>query len=120
VFYLAGRAQTSSLNRETGERLQYENTTTIEGPTTTITGQTISLQETGIYRGGGKTYAVSLMSESESAVDTASVSETQASESLETRQEETVVSRPLTWVVALFGGAIGLLEVGLLRRRGDL
>ena len=120
VFYLAGRAQTSSLNRETGERLQYENTTTVEGPTTTLTGQTISLQETGIYRGGGKTYAVSLMSESESAVDTASVSETQASESLETRQEETVVSRPLTWVVALLGGAIGLLEVGLLRRRGDL
>ena len=119
VFYLAGRQPLSALNHETGDRVRF-GTGTVEGPTGTVEGRAVDLSTAGSYTTERGRHSASLLDESESSVDAASLTERSDEVGTATRQETRTVPRPLTEFFAVATLAVALLELGYLRRRGDL
>lgn len=119
VFYLAGRDPLPTLNRPTGEVLRFADERTVTTPAGEVTARGVRMDHTGFYEVGDRRYGASLTSESESAV---------AAESLDSRDESVVrgreeerrVPNPLTEWVALAAVGASMVELGFLRRRGDL
>ncbi|WP_410764945.1 BatA domain-containing protein [Haloferax sp. DFSO60] len=120
VFYLAGRSTLTDLNQATGETLRINENQTIETPRGTATGPEVRLDAAGFYQVGDERFAASLLSEPESDIVAEPIEQQEASDSAPVTVEERLVPDPLTEWAAL--GALGLVivELGYLRRRGDL
>ncbi len=120
VFQLAGRAPLASLNRETGTQLDVAANRTVQAPDGARAGPTVVLDRVGYYTDGEQRYGAALLDRSESNVTAPSVA-TDGDGGLGGREtEERTVPFDLTPFVA--GGAlvVGLVELVMLRRRGDL
>jgi len=120
TFHLAGRESLASLNRGTGDRLQFGNETDVETPAGSVSARTVPLDAVGFYGVGDRRIGVSLYSEAESDVDAVPLADRTDDGEAVTREEERQVPRPLTWLVALSALLVIVGEVAFLRRRGDL
>ncbi|KAB1196515.1 MULTISPECIES: BatA and WFA domain-containing protein [Haloferax] len=120
VFYLAGRSTLAELNRETGDSLSVGPNQTVETPTGSVSGPEVRLADTGFYVVDGQRYAASLLSESESDVVAPPLSGENVPAEFPTRVEERLVPDSLTEWAVLVALGITFVELGYLRRRGDL
>jgi hypothetical protein len=119
VFYLAGRDPLPALNRATGERLTFDNETTVTTPEGEVTGRTVGLLDAGFYRVGDRRVGASLYSAAESDV-TADPVDAGGGAGTGGGVEERRVPRPLDGAIALVALALLGAELCYLRRRGDL
>ncbi|MDS0222978.1 VWA domain-containing protein [Haloarcula sp. S1AR25-5A] len=119
VYYLADREQLPALNHETGETVRFGNTT-VEGPAGSVSGNTVSLQRAGFYRTESRQVSASLLDEGESSTNVDPLDQRSGTAGNLTRTERRSVPQPLTEYFALAGLVLALVEVGYLRRRGDL
>lgn len=119
VFYLAGREPLPALNGKTGDTVQFDGDQ-IEGPSGALSGPTVTLDEIGVYSANGKVRGAALLSERESAVDAAALTERAGPTGNVTTQEQRTVPRRLTEYAALAALLVVVLEIGYLRRRGEL
>ncbi|SDM94463.1 N-terminal double-transmembrane domain-containing protein [Halogranum gelatinilyticum] len=119
VFYLAGRDPLPTLNRPTGDQLRFAEERTVRTPSGTVTARMVSMDEQGFYEVDGRRYGAALLSESESAVATDPLDE-RTEGSVRSREEDRQVPDPLTEWVALGALGVVVVELGYLRRRGDL
>ncbi|MFD1633812.1 BatA domain-containing protein [Haloplanus ruber] len=120
TFHLAGRESLASLNRGTGDRLQFGNETDVETPAGSVSARTVPLDTVGFYAVGDRRIGVSLYSEAESDVEAVPLADRTDDGEAVTREEERQVPQPLTWLVALSALLVIVGEVAFLRRRGDL
>lgn len=120
VFEAAGRAPLDETNRRTGGRLSVANGTTVVGPDgeRTVDGA-VRLDAAGHYRAGDRRVSASLLDDAESNVSAPALQS--GPDGIAGEREETV-ERPLDLSpgVALVAVGAVLVEVALLRRRGDL
>jgi hypothetical protein len=119
VYYLADRKALATLNRRTDDQLRFAAETEIRTPDGTVMRTTYEFAETGWYIADGDRYGVSLVSPSESAVTAPSLSAS-GSRAPEARTETRRLPDPITEWVALAALLVGLLELGYLKRRGDI
>lgn len=120
VFHLAGRESLTSLNHETGERLSFGTERTVETPDGRATGTSVALSSAGVYAVGDRRVSAGLLSASESAVAADPLDARDDAPAVQTSEEQRRVPRPLTGYVALAALGAVVLELGYLRRRGDL
>jgi hypothetical protein len=120
MFYLAGRESLSALNRETGARLRFEDATAVETPRGTVTEQVVTLDSVGVYRIGARRVSASLLSAEESDVAADPLSARSDVADVVTREESQRVPRPVTEWVVLAALAVMVLELGYMKRRGDV
>ncbi|MFB6304451.1 MAG: BatA domain-containing protein [Haloferacaceae archaeon] len=120
AFYLAGREPLPELNRATNERLTFANETTVVTPSGETTGRSVPLVEAGFYRVGDRRVGASLYSASESDVAADPIARGGDGGGVSAGTEERRVPRPLDGPVALAALALLVVELGYLRRRGDL
>ena len=120
VFYLADRDTLTQLNRDTGGELTFDGERTVETPSGTVTASRVALDQAGFYTVGDSRIGASLYSAAESDVAAPDLDARSEVNGVATREEERQVPKPLTEWAAL--GVLGalLLELGYLRRRGDL
>ena len=119
VFHLAGREPLAALNHETGDAVGF-GADRIEGPSGRLAGPTVTVREAGVYTADGTAESAALLSERESAVDAAALDERTGPVGTVTRTETRTVPRRLTEFAALAALLVAVLEVGYLRRRGEL
>jgi len=119
VFHLADRRPLAALNHETGSTITVDEGP-VEGPSGQVEGPTVTLREAGLYRTAARPYSATLLDESESDVGVTPLEERSGETGNVTRIEERTVPRPLTELGALAALLVVVLEVGLLRWRGDL
>ncbi|EMA30624.1 vWA domain-containing protein [Haloarcula japonica] len=119
VYYLADREPLPALNHETGETVRFGNTT-VEGPAGRVSGNSVWLQRAGLYRSESRQVSASLLDESESNTNVEALDQRAGTAGNLTRTEQRSVPQPLTEYFALGGLVLALVEVGYLRRRGDL
>jgi len=120
MFYLAGRESLSALNRETGARLRFDEPTTVETPGGTVTEQTVTLDRVGVYGVGDRRVSAALLSPQESAVAVDPLSARSDVADVATREESQRVPRPVTEWVVVAALAVMVLELGYMKRRGDV
>jgi hypothetical protein len=150
VFYLADRETLPTLNRETGDRVDFAAERTVETPSGSVTTRSVPLTEVGLYRigeatdggttGGGEATATGDGSEAESGAADAGVTGRRIAVALlsepesavaapdvaggeagvRARTEERSVPDPITEYLALGALVVALGELAYLRRRGDL
>jgi hypothetical protein len=120
VFHLAGRESLTSLNHETGERLTFGGERTVETPDGRATGTSVALSSVGVYAVGDRRVSGGLLSASESAVAAKPLDARDDVPDVRAREERRRVPRPLTGYVALAALGAVVLELGYLKRRGDL
>ncbi|MES3517841.1 MAG: BatA domain-containing protein [Natronomonas sp.] len=116
ILYADGRVTLEELNHETGDTIDFESPTTVETPAGAIERDVSTLQatETGFYETSEERHAVSLRSPTESATAAEPVAEaTEVAES-----GSTPVS--LAPWLALAAVVVSLLELGYIKRRGEL
>lgn len=118
VFYLADRHPPATRSRRTGDRLEFANATRVETPTGPVTGTAVTMDRAGWYETADRRYGASLLSSRESAVQGASLSGDDAPISAEA--EDRLVRRSMAHWAALLALLVGIVELGVLRRRGDL
>lgn len=113
VTTLSGRERLETINRRTGERVEFD-TGTIDAPTGPREGPSVLLDRVGVYRGERRVGA-NLLSVAESNVTAPPVETSGGSADGSQR-------RPfgLSPFVALAALGIVLVEIGFLRYRGDL
>jgi hypothetical protein len=80
----------------------------------------VSLRQAGFYEGGGRRVSASLLDEGESATDVEPLTDRSGPVGDLARSEPRTVPRRLTEFLAVGALLVALLEVGYLRRRGDL
>ncbi|QLH83436.1 DUF7408 domain-containing protein [Halosimplex pelagicum] len=119
VFDLAGREPLSALNHETGDTVQF-GADRVEGPSGRLRGPTATVREAGVYTAGGTAESAALLSERESAVGAADLGERSGPVGNVTRSETRTVPQRVTEFVALGALLVAVLEIGYLRRRGEL
>ena len=119
VYYLADREPLPALNHETGETVRFGNTT-VEGLAGPVSGNSVPLQRAGLYRSESRQVSASLLDESESNTNVEALDRRSGTAGNLTRTEQRSVPQPLTEYFALGGLVLALVEVGYLRRRGDL
>jgi len=119
VFFLADRRTLPSMNHRTGDTVRFD-TDTVEGPSGAIGTSAVELRESGFYATETRRTSASLLSERESDVDAEALTDRGGSIGNVTTEERRTVPRPLTEYAALLVLGAVLLELGYLRRRGDL
>jgi len=119
VFHLADRRPLPALNHRTGESVRFD-ADTVEGPTGTRSGPSVEFTAAGVYTAGERRHSASLLSAGESAVDVEALTDRQGPVGNVTTVERRTVPRPLTEFVAVAALAAVLVEIGYIRRRGDL
>jgi hypothetical protein len=119
VYHLAGREPLSELNHETGDTVRF-GTDGVEGPSGPVGGPTVTLREVGRYAAGDHVEGAALLDERESTVDAADLTERSGPTENVTTEERRTVPRRVTEFAALAALAVVVLEVGYLRRRGEL
>jgi len=119
VFHLAGREPLPALNHETGDTVQF-GADRVDGPAGTIQGPAVDLRTAGFYETPQGQASASLLDEAESDVDVESLTDRSETDGAATTEERRTVPRPLTEFAALAVLALVLLEIGYVRRRGDL
>ncbi|WP_459193850.1 DUF7408 domain-containing protein [Halosimplex sp. J119] len=119
IFHLAGREPLDSLNRETGETVQF-GAEQIEGPSGRLAGPTLTLRDVGVYSTDGRVRSAALLDEGESSVNVAPLSERPSPGGNVTREETRTVPQRVTEYAAIAALLVVVLEIGYLRRRGEL
>ncbi|MFB6130246.1 MAG: BatA domain-containing protein [Salinigranum sp.] len=120
VYYLAGRESLRTLNRHTGGELRFDGGTRVRTPRGEASAARVPLADAGFYVAGDRRYGASLLSEPESSVRAPNLTAGEGPVGVRGREERTRVPKPLTPWIALAALAVGLVELGYLRRRGDL
>ena len=120
VFLLAGRQPLTALNRETGSQLDVGEAQTVQAPDGQRPGPTIVLDRVGFYTVAEQRYGAALLDRTESNVTAPSIDARGDGGAGGTRTEERRVPFELTPIVAGLALFIGLVELVMLRRRGDL
>jgi hypothetical protein len=119
VFHLADRRPPGALSRRTGGRLQPGNATRVETPGgSAATPGGVPLDHIGWYTTAERRYGASLLDPRESSLGGAALAGGEAA--VTANAADRLVQRPLTHWAALLALLVGLLELGVLRRRGDL
>ena len=116
ITYAAGRTPIDELNRRTGEPITFDEPRTVETPGGTVETTQLRPTQTGMYTTRTDRYGVSLQSPAESAV----VSEPVAVESRASPTGDASTTRSLSPLVSLAALLAGLIELGYLKRRGEL
>jgi hypothetical protein len=119
VFHLAGRQSLPQLNHATGDRLQFEASTVITTPAGETNASSVLADRAGWYRTAGEQHGVSLLSPAESDIGTTPL-DARSDGAPEPRDEERYVPEAVTHWIALLGLVLGVLELGYLKRRGDI
>ncbi|UPW00571.1 BatA domain-containing protein [Halorussus gelatinilyticus] len=119
VYDLTGRRSLSAMNPETGTSLSLGGNATAKTPSGTRTGSVLTFREAGFYAVGGDRYGASLASATESNVSAPRVGGDGSGASAGDT-ETTTVPQKLTPVVAGVALVFVLLELAVLRYRGDL
>ena len=119
VYHLAGREPLPALNHETGDTVRF-GTDSVEGPSGPVDGSTVTLREVGLYTASDQVEAAALLDERESTVDAAALTERTGQTGNVTTEERRTVPQRVTEFAALAALAVVVLEVGYLRRRGEL
>ncbi len=120
VFYLADRDTLTQLNRDTGGELTFDGERTVETPSGKVTASRVAFDQVGFYAVGDRRIGASLYSSTESDVAAPDLQSRSEVNGVSTREEERQVPKPLTeWASLGVVGAL-LLELGYLRKRGDL
>lgn len=115
---LVGRSLLSELNRETGATARFD-AERVRGPGGEYGGPTVLFADAGVYEGeGGRRVGANLLDPAESNVTAPAV----ATDPVATADERTASTRPLdlTPLAALLALLVAVVEIGLLRYRGDL
>lgn len=118
--WLADRPSLSALNRQTGTSLQVADGAVVESPTGTRTGRTVRLDAAGTYETADGRVGVSLLRASESAVAAPSIDENRPGVDPGPESATESVRRDLTPLVALALVLALLVELAVLRYRGDV
>jgi hypothetical protein len=118
VFELAGRQPASVLSRSTGEEVRFGNETPVRGPEGERTVRAVQLDRVGWYETPDRRYGASLLDPVESSVEGTGLSGGDDGPAAGTEQR--LVPRPLTHWTALAALLLVVVELGYLRRRGDL
>jgi hypothetical protein len=120
VFSLAGRQSLPELNHATGDRLRFEGAAAVSTPEGEANGSSVLATQAGWYQpSGGDRHGVSLLSATESDVRATQL-DARSDGAPEPRDEERYVPQSVTHWVALAGLLLGVLELGYLKRRGDI
>ncbi|MFC7138395.1 BatA domain-containing protein [Halosimplex aquaticum] len=119
VFHLAGREPLAALNHKTGDTVRF-GVDRVEGPSGRLAGPAVTLREVGLYRTEGGVRSAALLDERESAVDVEPLSERSGATGNVTREETRTVPQRITEFAALAALLVAVLEIGYLRRRGEL
>jgi len=116
LTYAAGRTPVDELNRRTGAAIAFDEPRTVETPGGTVETARLRPTQTGMYATRTARYGVSLLSPTESAV----VSEPVAVETRATSREAGSTPRSIAPALSLAALLLGLVELGYLKRRGEL
>ncbi len=119
VYELTGRRSLAAMNPETGTSLSLGTNATAKTPTGTRTTSVLTFRDEGFYEVGGDRYGASLSSAAESNVSAPDVGGDGPAASGSDTETKTVPQR-LTPVVAGVAVLVVLLELAVLRYRGDL
>jgi hypothetical protein len=118
VFHLADRQPLAQLNHATGDTVRLD-VDTVTGPRGPMAGPSIELLEAGFYEGDTR-HSASLLSATESAVAVEPLSSRPGPTGAVSRDEVRTVPQRLTPFAAIAVLVLILVEIGYLRRRGDL
>jgi len=123
ISWLTGVADVQSYNLKAGSVLTLDGEEQVSTPTQQLTTSTLLLDEVGIYTIGGQRYAVSMLNPKESDVNSVGVSiqdieRFSASEGRTTAQQSGKLD--LGWLAILVGMMLAIIELVVLRRRGEL
>ncbi len=119
IHYLTNQRDVKSSNTKTGELLTFEQPTTITTPTTTLTTQTLYIDQAGIYTINDKQVAANLLSDGESNINNyGTATEEALTLELKAVEQTTEVALEtfLLWTVLI----LLILETILVKLRGDL
>ena len=120
VYELTGRRSLSATNRRTGTGLSLDGNATVRTPDGRRQTGAVTLRRVGFYAVGDDRYGASLASVSESNVTAPSVTEGGDGAAGGSDDETTTVPQKLTPAVAGVAALLVLLELAVLRYRGDL
>lgn len=120
IFELVGRPPIAALNRDTGGQLEVAEGESALAPDGTRPGPVVVLDRVGYYTVGDQTYGAALLDRAESNVSAPSVADGGADGDGGPLTEERTVPYDLTPFVAGAALLVGLFELVVLRRRGDL
>ncbi|MFC4448209.1 vWA domain-containing protein [Halorussus aquaticus] len=119
VYELTGRRSLSATNHRTGTTLPLGENVTVQTPDGSRRTSALAFRRVGFHEVGERRYGASLASVAESNVTAPSVTEGETN-AVGTDAETTTVPKKLTPLVAGLAALLVLLELGLLRYRGDL
>jgi hypothetical protein len=119
AFYLADRPTLSAINHATGETGRF-GSGTVESPDGDTAESPVSLRMAGFYTADGQREAASLLDERESDTNVEPLEDRNSVAGSLVETEQRTVPRPLSEYVALAALVVVVLEIGYLRRRGDL
>ncbi|MFB6299880.1 MAG: VWA domain-containing protein [Halobacteriales archaeon] len=119
IFHLTDRPSLARLNRQTGTRLQFASSTVVQTPSGRQEGESIRIDQVGFYTTESRQYGAGLVSREESAVETDPI-DSSGIDAVTGRVEQQRIPRELTHFVIVGVIAVLLLELLVLRRRGDL
>jgi hypothetical protein len=121
AYQLTGRRSLAAMNRRTGDRVPLGANATVRTPGGTAETSVLTFRQVGFYEAAGKRYGASLASAAESNVTAPPLNDEDAGGGATGTDEETAtVPRELTPIVAGAAILLVLLELAVLRYRGDL
>ncbi|NHN59310.1 BatA and WFA domain-containing protein [Halorussus rarus] len=120
AYELTGRESLSATNRRTGTALSVDGNATVRTPGGGRQTGPVTLRRIGFYGVGDRRYGASLASAAESNVTAPSVTEGGTARDGSDDDETTTVPQTLTPAVAGVAVLLVVLELAVLRYRGDL
>ncbi|MHC1592480.1 MAG: DUF7408 domain-containing protein [Methermicoccaceae archaeon] len=123
ISWLTGVADVQSYNLKAGSVLTLDEEGLVSTPTQQLTTAALLLDEVGIYTADERKYAVSMLNPRESDVNGVGVSVQdveQFSSSQEGITEQLSGKLDLGWLAILAGAMLAIVELVVLRRRGEL
>ncbi|MEK6875046.1 MAG: BatA and WFA domain-containing protein [Nanoarchaeota archaeon] len=120
VEFLTNQESIKNLNLHTGDTIILDDIKVIKTPTRTISTNTISFDETGIYEVDGRKIAASLLNEKESEINPSKV--IAASSGKQIMLKPVKEKREFEWEIPLLIGVIVIVffELIYVKLRGDL
>ncbi|MFB6284735.1 MAG: BatA domain-containing protein [Halobacteria archaeon] len=117
--YLSGRQSLSSINRQTGQSWSFPTATEIITPEGSTKASSITLAHEGYYQAGDDTISADLLNPTESNVSAPDI-EDQTGVTQSSSTKTSMSKQSVTPIVALIALLIILLELGVMKFRGDI
>jgi len=116
IATISGRPRPSELNRQTGERVEFE-TEQVQGPEGNLRGPAVSLDQVGLYTDGNRRVGANLLRAGESNVTAPNIESVTDPDGGGAQEQSPLNLTPLTAGLALLAF---ILEIGYMYYRGDL